>query len=282
MTKEEIGQIIKESRIAAGLTQNQVAKALDRPQQTIASWEKGKSQPDANTLFELFHVLGRSVDEAFGFKAKGENNAPPLSGEALRVARDFMNLDHFGRDFVLTVLDKQLERQRKETQEREELWAERFYPAAMEELEALKLPDGSFEVAVFDKTAARGLLTSEIPSHATMQFPPNTVPPDTILGIQLPDDAMGPSLPQDSIAFIGSCPFLVDGLICVFIGDGKIYCRQFKSVNGSPLAMSLRPLNPAYDEIPYGGRPVYHPLGYVTGGYDLEGGHAIEISQPSQ
>ena len=131
-----------------------VCAALDRPQQTIASWEKGKSQPDANTLFELFHVLGRSVDEAFGFKAKGENNAPPLSGEALRVARDFMNLDHFGRDFVLTVLDKQLERQRKEMQEREELWAERFYPAAMEELEALKLPDGSFEVAVFDKTAA--------------------------------------------------------------------------------------------------------------------------------
>lgn len=67
MTREEIGRIIRESRMMAGLTQTQVAERLERPQQTIASWESGKSQPDANTLFELFRVLGRSVDEAFGF-----------------------------------------------------------------------------------------------------------------------------------------------------------------------------------------------------------------------
>lgn len=88
MTKEQIGQTIKESRISAELTQSQVAKKLGRPQQTIASWESGKSQPDANTLFELFQVLGRSVDEAFGFTG----GTPPLSGEALKVARDYDNL----------------------------------------------------------------------------------------------------------------------------------------------------------------------------------------------
>lgn len=70
MTKEEIGRVIKESRIAAGLTQLQVGEALNRPQTTIAAWEAGRSQPDANTLFELFQVLGRSVDEAFGFSKK--------------------------------------------------------------------------------------------------------------------------------------------------------------------------------------------------------------------
>lgn len=61
MTKEEIGHIIKESRLTAGLTQLQVAEALGRPQQTVANWELGRSQPDANTLFSLFAVLGRSV-----------------------------------------------------------------------------------------------------------------------------------------------------------------------------------------------------------------------------
>ncbi len=104
MTKEEIGQIIKESRVSAGLTQLQVAKKLERPQQTIASWESGKSQPDANTLFELFQVLGRSVDEAFGFK----DNAPPLSADALKVARDYECLQEWGKRFVKAEIEKQI------------------------------------------------------------------------------------------------------------------------------------------------------------------------------
>ena len=89
MTKEEIGRIIKESRTAAGLTQIQVGDALNRPQTTIAAWEAGRSQPDANTLFELFQVLGRSVDEAFGFAKE----TPPLSADARQVAQDYDNLD---------------------------------------------------------------------------------------------------------------------------------------------------------------------------------------------
>lgn len=102
MTKEEIGRIIKESRISADLTQLQVAKKLGRPQQTIASWESGKSQPDANTLFELFAVLGRSVDEAFGFT----QDDPPLSSEALKAARDFEGLSPYGKRCVLKEIEK--------------------------------------------------------------------------------------------------------------------------------------------------------------------------------
>ncbi|WP_368234757.1 helix-turn-helix transcriptional regulator [Anaerotruncus rubiinfantis] len=68
MTKQEIGAIIQAARLRAGLTQNQVAKSINRPQQTIAAWETGRSQPDANTLFQLFSIFGQSVDDAFGFK----------------------------------------------------------------------------------------------------------------------------------------------------------------------------------------------------------------------
>lgn len=108
MTKEEIGRIIKGSRIAAGLTQLQVGNALNRPQTTIAAWEAGRSQPDANTLFELFSVLGRSVDEAFGFTG----NDPPLSSEALKVARDFDNLSSYGKRHVQMEIERQQMRER--------------------------------------------------------------------------------------------------------------------------------------------------------------------------
>lgn len=109
MTKEEIGKIIRESRLATNLTQLQVAKKLNRPQQTVANWESGKSQPDANTLFELFSVLGRSVDEAFGYNAK----TPSMSGEALKLARDYESLDQQGKDAARAAVDSELDRIKK-------------------------------------------------------------------------------------------------------------------------------------------------------------------------
>lgn len=119
MTKEEIGRIIKESRISAELTQQQVAKKLERPQQTIASWESGKSQPDANTLFELFRVLGRSVDEAFGF----QKNTPPLSGRAIKLAQAFDKLDEAGKALLEDSLDREEKRMNTESALQESLQA---------------------------------------------------------------------------------------------------------------------------------------------------------------
>lgn len=101
MTKEEIGRIIKESRTAAGLTQLQVGDALKRPQTTIAAWEAGRSQPDANTLFALFQVLGRSVDEAFGFTKK------PVALTRLEQAyiQKYRCLDMYDKEGVTSVLN---------------------------------------------------------------------------------------------------------------------------------------------------------------------------------
>ncbi len=106
MTKEEIGKIIRESRLAAGMTQLQVAEKLGRPQQTIANWENGHAQPDANTLFELFRVLGRSVDEAFGFTVESFN----VTARERAHIEKYRALDAYGQDMVSTVLDMECRR----------------------------------------------------------------------------------------------------------------------------------------------------------------------------
>lgn len=72
MTKNDIAEILKGSRLESKLTQAQVAQQINRPQQTIAAWETGRAQPDANTLFELFKLYGKSIDAAFGFSAVHE------------------------------------------------------------------------------------------------------------------------------------------------------------------------------------------------------------------
>ena len=100
MTKEDISKIIKESRTMAGLTQTQVAEKLGRPQATIAGWEVGRSRPDANTLFELFRVLGRSLDEAFGFTVESFN----VTARERAHIEKYRALDIYGQDTVSAVL----------------------------------------------------------------------------------------------------------------------------------------------------------------------------------
>ena len=88
MTKEEIAQIIKKARLDSGHTQKEAADAIGRKRQTLASWETGQSQPDADTLFLLFDFYGISVDEAFHLTKKSPT---PPSGEAGALTKQELN-----------------------------------------------------------------------------------------------------------------------------------------------------------------------------------------------
>ena len=104
MTKKEIAERLRSARVAAGMTQVQAADAIGRKQQTLASWEVGQSQPDANTLFELCRIYGASVDEAFGFKLEDKEKSPAElpAGEVLY---NFL-YQKYGRPPTLEELEK--------------------------------------------------------------------------------------------------------------------------------------------------------------------------------
>jgi repressor LexA len=75
MTKESIAKILRKLRIDAKMTQQQVADAIGRKQSTVASWETGQSQPDADTLFQLCDLYKVSADEAFGYSSRKKAEA---------------------------------------------------------------------------------------------------------------------------------------------------------------------------------------------------------------
>lgn len=106
MTKEEIGQILKELRLSCGKTQKEVAELLGRKQQIVGHWETGYSQPDANTLFILCDIYNTTVDAAFGFKKS--NTA--ISKKDLEFIKKFHALDEHGKEMVNIVLEKEHER----------------------------------------------------------------------------------------------------------------------------------------------------------------------------
>lgn len=111
MTKKEIADILKKCRICAGFTQKEAASRLGRPQQTLASWETGKSQPDANTLFSLCDLYGVSVNEAFGYPEAQQANLSgvTLSKEEMSIIKKYRALDERGKSAVLAVLEHEYE-----------------------------------------------------------------------------------------------------------------------------------------------------------------------------
>ena len=76
---------LKIFRKRKGLTQENVAEALNVVRQTISKWEKGISVPDADMLIKLAEILDVSVSELIGSDVTEEKNEDMLAVELARV-----------------------------------------------------------------------------------------------------------------------------------------------------------------------------------------------------
>jgi transcriptional regulator with XRE-family HTH domain len=56
---------LKAARVNAGMTQEEVAKALGKGKQTIVNWESGRNELSARDLFRLSELYQVSMDNIF-------------------------------------------------------------------------------------------------------------------------------------------------------------------------------------------------------------------------
>ena len=61
-----IGVGLAKARIAAGLSQQEVADLLGRNQTNISSWEVGRAEPDLSTLVKLLELYSVSFEDVVG------------------------------------------------------------------------------------------------------------------------------------------------------------------------------------------------------------------------
>lgn len=61
--KGEVKLTLRERRIAAGMTQEQLAKKLDVDQAAVSHWENGKSRPVSKSLKKLARLYKCTVAE---------------------------------------------------------------------------------------------------------------------------------------------------------------------------------------------------------------------------
>lgn len=82
MELDSIAVSIRKARLYSGLTQKQVADALDKSQTSVAAWETGRSQPDAKTIVALCKLFHVSSDYLLGL-AEFHNNNDKIIFDAL-------------------------------------------------------------------------------------------------------------------------------------------------------------------------------------------------------
>ena len=70
--EENIGRKIRSLREQAGLTQEDVAEAMDVSRQAVSKWEANLSRPSAENLIRLAHLLNVDLAELIGAPEREE------------------------------------------------------------------------------------------------------------------------------------------------------------------------------------------------------------------
>ena len=95
---------LKIFRKRKGLTQENVAEALNVVRQTISKWEKGISVPDADMLIKLAEILDVSVSELIGSDVADGKNEDMMTVELARVVEQLASRNRRSKKVLKCVL----------------------------------------------------------------------------------------------------------------------------------------------------------------------------------
>ena len=90
---------LKKLRNSMQISQKDFAQALNVSQQTVASWESGRTEPSHVALTEIADYFNVSTDYLLG------HDAPALSDEQAILLKGFDTLNAAGRNLLVAVLD---------------------------------------------------------------------------------------------------------------------------------------------------------------------------------
>jgi len=100
--KLSIARKLRSLREEHGLTQADLGRVLGRAYTTIASWESGKGQPDADTFLRLMaYYRVENVVGEFGY----DDASTSLSRRERSLVEDFRSLDADAQALLFTMLD---------------------------------------------------------------------------------------------------------------------------------------------------------------------------------
>lgn len=108
-TAAKIGKALAKARVSAGLSQREMAIALNRGERTVQSWEKGISSPDSDEVFDWCSACGVSPISVFMEMIHPELYAVPDDGKTdeeldAELCRLVVNLPPLTKRLLLFIL----------------------------------------------------------------------------------------------------------------------------------------------------------------------------------
>lgn len=95
-----IGNGLAKARIAAGLSQQEVADLLGRQQTNISSWEVGRAEPDLETLQRLLELYAVSFEDV----VRGTPHPVTVTAEEMQLILQFRKLSKQNQEAVEAVM----------------------------------------------------------------------------------------------------------------------------------------------------------------------------------
>lgn len=98
----EFANNLKNARLTAQLTQQQVAESMGITKSTYCGYETGKRQPDVQKIKQLSEILNVPSDILLG---TGKRNVPPLSAQEHQLLDLFRRLNKEGQEKLIDLAD---------------------------------------------------------------------------------------------------------------------------------------------------------------------------------
>lgn len=112
--KFTLGENLRQLRLKRGWTQRETADKLGFQPSTYSRYESNEVIPNVETLMDIANLYGVGLDELMGFVPKTENKITKLDSALYRlkemsvdmeVDRDAVNIDVYGRKYVVNISD---------------------------------------------------------------------------------------------------------------------------------------------------------------------------------
>lgn len=232
---------LKSFRESLGLTQAEFGKSIGIAKSTYNNYETGIRDPKSDFWIAIAQKYNVTIDYLMGFSdtpyvLDGDSKkAPPISDEAMKLAKDYDDLDHWGQKQVRSVADNEAARVADERRR-----------ATREEVEEPEDNVVYISLRCSIQSASAGTGTYLGPeAFETIHVRDNELTRRASFGVPVSGDSMEPTYHDGDILMVEGAEEIEVGEIGIFTIDGEGYVKELG-------AGELISLNPRYDPIPIG------------------------------
>ena len=237
--KSHYGEVIRSSRLKAGLTQPQLASMIGVQKNYVTHWEAGRARPDLNIVPALCDALGISIPAFFG--VAGDQG--DLSPDERYLVNGYQKINTRDRLLLKNTLEKMLELSESE------LWEHcraSFIPIMHNYQQAaagsgVTLDEGTEQYQTFVRKSANALKADEI--------------------VTVNGSSMEPMFHHGQDVYVEHTVELAPGEIGLFVVNGDGFIKEWAEDH-------LHSLNPQYPDIPLHDDDNFRCVGRILGPVD--------------